>query len=96
VAPVEASMLFSSRDSLGRLSSILSGEGLYETEHGGSQLAFRSTLLALDVVRDGAEPETKREGSADLLGGSIPSRASIHRVSGNLMLTTSSPTGAAS
>jgi hypothetical protein len=32
--PAEASMLFSSRDSPGTLSSILSGEGLYEMEHG--------------------------------------------------------------
>jgi hypothetical protein len=45
--PVEASMLSSSRDSPRTLSSILSGEGLYEMEHGGSQLAF-PTLLAIN------------------------------------------------
>jgi hypothetical protein len=89
-SPVEASMLSSSRDSPRTLSSILSGEGLYEMQHGRSQLAFLP-YLQLTVVRDGAEAETKGEGSADLLGGSIPSRASIHRVSGNLMLTSSSP-----
>jgi hypothetical protein len=88
-------MLSSSRDSPRTLSSILSGEGLYEVELEGSQLAFPLPLQSI-VVRDGAEPETKREGSADLLGGSIPSRASIHRVSGNLMLTSSSTIGAAS
>jgi hypothetical protein len=60
-------------------------------EHGGSQLAFPLPCLQLVVVRDGAEAETKGEGSADLLGGSIPSRASIHRASDSLMLTSSSP-----
>jgi hypothetical protein len=90
-------MLSSSRDSPRTLSSILSGEGLYEMEHGGSQLAFPLPCLQLVVVRDGAEAEMKGEGSADLLGGSIPSRASIHCVSGKLiMLTSSSPIGAAS
>jgi hypothetical protein len=60
-------------------------------EHGGSQLTFPLPCLQLIVVRDGAEAETKGEGSADLLGGSIPSRASIHCVSANFMLTSSSP-----
>jgi hypothetical protein len=50
----------------------------------GDRSSYFLYLLAIDVVRDGAEPETKREGSADLLGGAIPSRASIHPVSGNL------------
>jgi hypothetical protein len=43
-----------------------------------------SALSAINVVRDGAEPKTKREGSADLTDGSIPSRASIDGVSCNL------------
>ena len=38
-----------------------------------------SALFAINVVRDGAEPKTKREGLQTLLGGSIPSRASIDR-----------------
>jgi hypothetical protein len=46
-SPVEASMPSSSCDSPRTLSSILSGEGLYEMEHGGSQLAS-STLLAIN------------------------------------------------
>jgi hypothetical protein len=45
--PVEPSMLSSSRDSPRTLSSILSGEGLYEKEHGGSQLAFTLPCLQL-------------------------------------------------
>jgi hypothetical protein len=45
--PVEAGMLSSSRDSPRTLSSILSGEGLYEMEHGGSQLAFFVPLSQL-------------------------------------------------
>jgi hypothetical protein len=46
-ALVEAGMLSSSRDSPRTLSSILSGEGLYEMEHGGSQLAFSLPCLQL-------------------------------------------------
>jgi hypothetical protein len=65
----------------------------WNTEDRSSHFLF---CLQLTVVRDGAEAEAKGEGFADLPGGSIPSRASIHRVSGNLMLTSSSPIGAAS
>src|ERR1700733_10416832 len=42
------------------------------------------------------KPKRKGRDLQAVLGGSIPSRASIHRVSGNFMLTSSSPTGAAS
>jgi hypothetical protein len=63
--PIQPRMLFKSRDSPGPLSSIFSGEGLYEKEYGGSQLALPLPCFETNVVKHGAEPDMKGKGSAE-------------------------------
>jgi hypothetical protein len=66
---VEASMLSSSRDSPGTLSSILSGEGLYEMEHEGSRLTFPIFRFQIAMPEMARYPKRNGKGSAETLPG---------------------------